>query len=939
MKSAEMQLADGKNALFIDLFLTAHAESVMQGFGRAYRALPAYPAPLSKDQRDFVGTTIQGLSKNGRVAPVQIAFVAEILKDETWEPRTLELYGGVEGIGVRFLEKTFTLPTAPVIHRSHAEAAQAVLRMLLPASQGEPRTTLKGRCRSEKELAVASGKPLDSAEFHELLQILDEKTKLITAVDPIRREESDGPGHDRRYQLAHDYLVPSLQEWLARTEAFTWRGRTRQMLLRLNDMWSNYEDIRHLPRLIEWLQIRVLISTSESTISQARMMRQAQTRFLLRGIVAICLLIVLAFFSWPYLEFVRARNLLNSFVNSPSADVAHLMEEVDSCHRWSHPQLKNILAAAERTDNRKSQRRALMALVRRDYLLSPKLLTHFREAPLDELVLMNAAMSHVPNSQCDLESLWLDLKSSETPPSERIRLAIFLAHRVPNDGGWQLLADDIATLLLEQPPAEQKQWSALIQPIAPFVLAQLAAKIIESPNGATLRIPASLYKELAHATPNGYQPIIELFDSAINSDGLSVEHARRAAAAAATLASHGRWDAVDAVFQRTEDPTFRSHLIDFLVESAINFDSLVEQLEFFSDSRTLQGIILTIGDSGSSRSRGARAPAVRALMRIWHSNESPGVRHSISWVLRVWETPTSAVPIASESFVALSPSTTAWNSLGENHWLSEFPISDTNRLRPLESSMVCFPSGDVSRIDELGRKIRLTIDRPFAIGTTEVTVEDYLRFRRHHEWDERKSPTFNCPVNMVSWYDAVAYCNWLSEQCGIPENQWCYEPNESKEFEVGMKVPDDALERLGFRLATAAEWEFACRGSARSNWSFGNDPKLAAQYAWYQANAGFRPHSVGELKPNEHGLFDMHGNVWEWCHDKLTSIEFRDPFKLGDYRLCGGTYIDGPRELSFNAHNWNPPDKTTDADGFRICRTLPTPKTVQLGIRKLDETQ
>lgn len=939
MRSVEIQLADGENAIFIDLFLTSHAEIVLQGFGRAYRALPAHPAPLSRDQRAFVGTTIAGLSQNGRVAPVQIAFVAEILKDETWDPRTLELYGGVEGIGVRFLEKTFTLPTAPVIHRSYATAAQAVLRLLLPGSQGEARTTLKGRSRSEKELSLASGMPLESAEFLELLQILDEKTKLITAVDPIRSDDTEGPGQVRRYQLAHDYLIPSLQEWLARTEAFTWRGRTRQMLRRLNEMWSKYEDTRHLPRLIEWLQIRALIPMSEWTNSQVRMMRQAQTRFLRRGIVALGLMIALAFISLPYLEFVRAKKLVDSFLNSASTDVSRLMEAVDSCHRWSHPQLTNILTVAESTDDRKSQRRALMALVRRNYQLLPKLLGHYREAPLDELVLMNAAMSHVPNSQCDLESLWQDLKNSETPSSERIRIAIFLAHRLPTDGSWQLLADDIARLLLDLPPAEQKQWAVLVQPVAPSVLSQLAAKIVESPNGTTLRIPASLYNELAQATPNGYQPIIDLFDSAMKADKCSIEQAKRAAAAAAALASYGRWDAVDTVFQHTEDPTFQSQLIDFLVESAINFDSLVEQLGSFTDSRTLHGIILTIGDTGSSRSRGARAMAVRRLMRIWHSNGSPGVRHPISWVLRKWETPTNDVSKASEPSEAGSTEASVWNSVGENDFLNHFPVSETNRHRPLEAPMVCFPAGNFSRTDDLGREIRLTISRPFAIGTTEVTVEDFVRFRQAHRWDERKSPTFNCPVNMVSWYDAVAYCNWLSNQCGIPQSQWCYELNELGEYGQGMKVPDDALERLGFRLATAAEWEFACQGSARTQWSFGDDPQLAAGYAWYQANANFRTHSVGELKPNEHGLFDMHGNVWEWCHDKLVTTEFREPFKLGDYRLCGGTYIDGTHELSVNAHNWNPPVNKTDADGFRICRTLPTPKIVQSGIKNIDETQ
>ena len=124
----------------------------------------------------------------------------------------------------------------------------------------------------------------------------------------------------------------------------------------------------------------------------------------------------------------------------------------------------------------------------------------------------------------------------------------------------------------------------------------------------------------------------------------------------------------------------------------------------------------------------------------------------------------------------------------------------------------------------------------------------------------------------MTWYEAAAYCNWLSEQEGIAKEQWCYEPNEKGEYGPGMKAKDKYLELSGYRLPTEAEWEYACRAGTVTSRYYGLTETLLAQYAWYPANWQNRTWPVGSLKPNDFGLFDMQGNAWKWCDDPYQDI-------------------------------------------------------------------
>ncbi len=120
-----------------------------------------------------------------------------------------------------------------------------------------------------------------------------------------------------------------------------------------------------------------------------------------------------------------------------------------------------------------------------------------------------------------------------------------------------------------------------------------------------------------------------------------------------------------------------------------------------------------------------------------------------------------------------------------------------------------------------------------------------------------------------TWYMAAHYCNWLSEQEGLPKDQWCYLPNEAGAYAEGMSIPADVLERTGYRLPTEAEWEYACRAGAVTSRYYGHSIDLLDAYAWYQANSKEHAWTCGSLLPNDLGLFDMLGNEFEWVQDSM----------------------------------------------------------------------
>jgi len=191
---------------------------------------------------------------------------------------------------------------------------------------------------------------------------------------------------------------------------------------------------------------------------------------------------------------------------------------------------------------------------------------------------------------------------------------------------------------------------------------------------------------------------------------------------------------------------------------------------------------------------------------------------------------------------------------------------------------------------------RVTISRPFYVGRYEVTQEQYAKVMGENP---SRFPDPSGPVENVSWEEAKAFCEKLSQ-----------------------------LENAVYRLPSEAEWEYACRAGTQTEFYWGD--AFDTSYFWCGYNSGRRPHPVGKAKPNRWGLYDMSGNVWEWCEDwyaedaytSSSEVDPRGP-ERGSWRVVrGGSWWGTPEDCRSANRLGYAPQRRLETIGFRVCRVI-----------------
>jgi len=418
--------------------------------------------------------------------------------------------------------------------------------------------------------------------------------------------------------------------------------------------------------------------------------------------------------------------------------------------------------------------------------------------------------------------------------------------------------------------------------------------------------------------------------------------AKRQANAAVALLKLNHSEKVWPLLKHSPDPRARSYLIHRMGQLGADPKILMTRLAVEPDITIRRALLLSLGEFDEKAiSLESRKELLPKLQEIYRNDADPGLHAASEWLLRHWGDEAWLRQINEEwaenneqrekRFDHLKSLATAnappqWYVNGEGQTMVVMP-------GPVE-----FVTGHLAT--RVVRKHKRRIGRTFALSAKLVTLQEYGSLVDDRSLPEINDQNADLPVVKRSWYGAAKYCNWLSEEEGIPKDQWCFEATDD-----GIDMKANYLSLTGYRLPTLSEIEYATRAGSMTGRFYGTTDDLLPEYAWYKGNSQGRTQPVGRLKPNDLGLFDVHGNAYTWCQGMLGSIpqnknnetvedQGDDLVAIEKDRgmLRGGSFEDEPKDINSDLIFCDQRTSRESGFGLRLARTIkPAPTTPKDG--------
>jgi len=794
--------------------------------------------------------------------------------------------------------------------------------------------------------------------------------------------------------LTHDYLVHSIREWLTRKQKESRRGRAELLLADRAVVWNARPENRQLPSLLQWVQIRWLTVKKNWTPPQKKMMGKAGRYHAVRGAVMAVLLAVATFTGLVIREKVdeqrkatQAAGLVQSLLNADTAQVPAIVGEMKEYRQWADPLLREESDKAEAKSRQKLH--VSLALLPVDPGQVDYLYGRLLDAQPHEVPVIRDALG--PQKDALLDKLWAVVETPENgKESQRLRAAAALAKYDPESEKWKTCGPLVVNDLVLENPLFLGQLSEMYRPaknslldpltvifrdrnperasertLATNLLADYAAdnpaKLADLIMDADDKQFAVIYPKLKERRAQGLPLLTGEIDRKLPADMPSSDEkreklAKRQANAAVALLKMGQAEKVWPLLKRSkepDDPRVRSYLIHGFGSLGAEAGAIIKRLDDEPDITIRRALILSLGEFNEKElPPDAEKALLEKLKAMYRRDADPGLHAASEWLLRRWKEETW-----------LKQENEEWAKDKEQtekrlDGIKQLITKEKERTPPQwyvngqGQTMVVIP-GPVEFLmgsppTEAGRELRENqhkrrIGRTFALAAKSVTLAEYQRFDPGYGGETQQwSPTGDCPVLGISWFQAAAYCNWLSKQEGLPESEWCYEPlREAKAvpvlgYKVGMKLAANYLKRSGYRLPTEAEMEFATRAGSVASRYYGETEELLPKYAWYNKNGRDRSWPVGSKKPNDFGLFDVQGNVFTWCQESFkpypkskeneTTEDEEDvlSINLDNRGLRGGSFGVQASVVRSAFRQGVVPTYRSDGDvGVRPARTLP----------------
>ena len=483
----DVTVEQGVNFAVVSGLPRGHARQVLSGFGQALGRLPPSMDDATASQEEFLDQAIAGLADKGRVVPVQLAMLTEIVRDRPWLPASLEETGGAEGLAVAYLEMCLGEKVTHPACKLHRNAARKVLGTLLPAEH----VNIKGHFRTYAELLEASGYTQTPLLFDELMRLLDRELRLVTPAEV--GEHEGGSKSATAYLLAHDFIVSPLRQWLTQKDKETVRGRAELCLAERSSWWQSTKAKRQLPSLPEWLSIHLFAHSRPWTVSEREMMRHANLTYCVRyGLVILAIAAVFGLMRHNA-KGRDARNLAQLVVNSKPSDLPGFVDQLRNTTSPVRHELHSRLA-----DSSLSARRRLNILVGLacvDEHWDDEAVASLIEAE-DATTFEVACRCLTPRGSDLADRFFAHWQDPESSPGQRFRAACALAQFAParlesSDGG-----DELTDFLLTRNLMEVPVWARMLRPLKEQFVPKLERYFRNASDASIKNMATSILGEL-----------------------------------------------------------------------------------------------------------------------------------------------------------------------------------------------------------------------------------------------------------------------------------------------------------------------------------------------------------------------------------------------------------------------------------------------------------
>lgn len=645
------------------------------------------------------------------------------------------------------------------------------------------------------------------------------------------------------------------------------------------------------------------------------------------GTLAAILLIGVSWYGWQIRNQTQAAGIVSAIVAANPTELERLIEKELPSHRAIADRLLRAISEENSDPSAKPGLHARLALRPIDSLALASLQQAIVSIPEPDYL---ALIVRTLKANQLTPDLWSQFHDATGDADKGFRAGLALASLAPESPQWtEQDAKFLVERLVESNPIHQSIYFELLLPISERLIEPLRIVFASETSGQVQQIasanaiaaftknrPDVLIEFLISATSEQYNILYPGFDGSETSKAILLRIVRtqpdekllqtqrielgiRRAGAAITLLKLGVREDIFDVFRVTDDPESLSQFVGRCKARGVTAAQLIECVDACEakrasltgndrllEDRVLYGLLLALGDYDRALAPEAKREPLKTQLVEWYGSDPSSTVHGASgWLLRRWKY------IDEVSKVDQLP--IAYDPTGKRDWFtlevkfdakpqSLLSFMSSPKEKRLHFTFIVFwdgkyeigaPTDEGNREnDEVEHMVTLT--RPIAVCDRELTWSQYDPFdngRWRNSLERHLDRKFvpEHPAFAVNWYEAITYCRWLSTKLGGDEGAQCYDDPAilEKDDQGNPQYANFYPERGGIRLPTEAEWEVVCRSLMRSAFAFGSDARLLNGYAWYQENSGKWMHRVADLKPNLGGLYDVHGNLNEWCHD------------------------------------------------------------------------